>query len=74
MDTKIPAVAIKQILVLSKICDKLLVKNMEQKSLNIMVGGEAGFVFMASGLLLIRTYSRCGLKAIKINDYPSLIR
>lgn len=72
--TKIPAVAIKQIFLLSKICDKLLVQNMEQKSLNIMVGGEAGFGIMASGLLLIRTFSRGGLKAITINDYPSLIR
>lgn len=39
-----------------------------------MVGGEAGFGIMASGLLLIRTFSRGGLKAITINDYPSLIR
>lgn len=47
---------------------------MEKVSLNIMVGGEAGFGIMASGLLLIRTFSRGGLKAITINDYPSLIR
>lgn len=39
-----------------------------------MIGGEAGFGIMASGLMLIRTFSRGGLKAITINDYPSLIR
>lgn len=39
-----------------------------------MVGGEAGFGIMASGLLLIRTFSRAGFRAITINDYPSLIR
>src|SRR3990167_9915250 len=43
-------------------------------SVNIKVGGEAGFGIMASGLLLVRTFSRGGLKAITINDYPSLIR
>jgi len=42
--------------------------------INIKVGGEAGFGIMASGLLLIRTFSRGGLKAITTNDYPSLIR
>ena len=41
---------------------------------NIKVGGEAGFGIMASGLLLIRTFSRGGLRAITTNDYPSLIR
>lgn len=39
-----------------------------------MVGGEAGFGIMASGILLVRTFARGGLKAITINDYPSLIR
>ena len=43
-------------------------------SVNIKVGGEAGFGIMASGLLLVRTFSRGGLHAITINDYPSLIR
>lgn len=43
-------------------------------SINIKVGGEAGFGIMASGLLLVRSFSRGGLKAITINDYPSLIR
>ncbi len=47
---------------------------MDNVSLTIKVGGEAGFGIMASGLLLIRTFSRGGLKAISINDYPSLIR
>lgn len=42
--------------------------------INIKIGGEAGYGIMASGLLLIRTFSRGGLKAITINDYPSLIR
>src|SRR3989344_926111 len=42
--------------------------------INIKVGGEAGFGIMASGLLLIRTFSRGGLRAITTNDYPSLIR
>ncbi len=42
--------------------------------INIKIGGEAGFGIMASGLLLVRTFSRGGLKAITINDYPSLIR
>ncbi|HCM37865.1 MAG: Pyruvate flavodoxin/ferredoxin oxidoreductase-like protein [Candidatus Gottesmanbacteria bacterium GW2011_GWB1_43_11] len=46
----------------------------ELTSLHIKVGGEAGFGIMASGLLLVRTFSRGGLKAITINDYPSLIR
>jgi 2-oxoglutarate ferredoxin oxidoreductase subunit alpha len=41
---------------------------------NIKVGGEAGFGIMASGLILVRTFSRGGLSAITINDYPSLIR
>lgn len=43
-------------------------------SINIKVGGEAGFGIMASGLLLVRTFSRGGLQGITINDYPSLIR
>lgn len=42
--------------------------------INIKVGGEAGFGIMASGIVLIRTFSRGGLKAVAINDYPSLIR
>ncbi len=48
--------------------------NLMSVDINIKIGGEAGFGIMASGMLLVRTFSRGGLKAITINDYPSLIR
>lgn len=39
-----------------------------------MIGGEAGFGIMASGLMVTKTFSRGGLHVFDTIEYPSLIR
>ncbi|MDF1557122.1 MAG: 2-oxoacid:acceptor oxidoreductase subunit alpha [ANME-2 cluster archaeon] len=39
-----------------------------------MIGGEAGFGIMASGLMVSKTFSRGGLHVFDTMEYPSLIR
>ncbi|RJR28396.1 2-oxoacid:acceptor oxidoreductase subunit alpha [Candidatus Microgenomates bacterium] len=43
-------------------------------TVNIKVGGEAGFGIMAAGQVLLRTFARGGMHGLVINDYPSLVR
>lgn len=44
------------------------------QSVQLKIGGEAGFGIMSSGTMLARAFSRHGYYVFTLNEYPSLIR
>ncbi len=44
------------------------------QSIQLKIGGEAGFGIMASGSMLARAFARHGYFVFTLNEYPSLIR
>lgn len=44
------------------------------QSIQLKIGGEAGFGIMSSGTMLARAFSRHGYYVFTLNEYPSLIR
>ena len=47
---------------------------MKKRDFIVLFGGEAGYGVMSAGMMLARTAVRNSLKAVVVNEYPSLIK